>query len=36
VLFGAEETTYHHPNVVNSSKGVGRRPARRRAAANPA
>jgi hypothetical protein len=26
VLFGAEETTYHHPAVVNASKGIGRRP----------
>jgi protoporphyrinogen oxidase len=36
ILFGAEETTYQHPNVVNSAKGVGRRPARRRAAPTPA
>jgi protoporphyrinogen oxidase len=26
LLFGAEETTYHHPSVVNASKGLGRRP----------
>jgi protoporphyrinogen oxidase len=26
LLFGTEETTYHHPNAVNASKGIGRRP----------
>jgi hypothetical protein len=30
ILFGAEETTYHFPGVVNARRSIGRRPAMQR------
>ena len=36
MLFGAEETTYRYPSVVNSHHGEGRRPPRGKRAASDA